>query len=430
VTDRRPGPPPGVYPVYPFQRVLALVELVAPGCTTLASFAPVGEDLDQGRAHAAAVALLDRHAALGYGFARRGGEVWQRERPSSDVVDRLEVRTGADLSRPDWIDETPLSLTRGPLLRVHCGDGVVALTTSHIVSDRWSLWLLARDFLALYDGLGSSASPPPPRRTFGELVDEDVARLAQGGYDDIFAYWRCELRGFRGIPAVSVGRHAQKGGYESFELTLTAADVATIARSVRRLGCTEFAVTCRMVASAIAQVQGTDDIVLLAMTANRPRRSSWDVIGCFTNATPLRFRLGDGEGVAERNVATALTNGAPPYEWIAERLPPTEQDVFVPNGPSLAIYVRSDGSPDDTTVPAGAHAERDVRRGATANTWGLDLDVMVDINVQSAKVLRLTFRPDRVLPATAEAILRAVAGELSAAERATPTPTPEETVRA
>jgi hypothetical protein len=393
------------FPVLPFQRVLSLAEIADPGCADLCMDVPRC-DGDGGGDDELVVAgvhhLLARHPALRYGFRRSRGECWQRDRGLDAAVERVSI---TDEPGPGG---RPFSLTRGPVLgAVMSGGpgGTVRLHSNHLVADRWSLWLLHRDLTAIMVALRSGGPlPRPPARSFGDLVVEMNEARAAGRLDDDFAFWRSELRGVGGVPARSTGRPTTRVlTHEARELRLTNADLASITADAGARRVTPFAEVTARVAEAVRVACAVPEVALLAMTANRPRRSWWDVVGCFSNATPLRFS-GD-EPADARVVAPALARGTAPYEWILEQLPDSDRSAFMPNGPTLSLFVRSDGWPGG--IPGGppGHPDRGVHTVEPANTWGLDLDVMVDTYLDSAGTIKFTFRPERIAPDTVEAVL-------------------------
>lgn len=396
-------------PVYPIQRIFSLVEVVAPASANLVSHLRVGQPLRNDVVRATGRELLERHPALRHGFLRSRGEVWQREGALDSAVESLEiVRTPpGDME----FSHERFRLKTGPFLRLAMSDdavGTVGVATNHIVGDRWSLWLLRRDFYAVYHSLLAGEPPPPqPTRRYGSFVVEDVEAYEAGAFEEVFDYWRSEMAGIGGVDALAVTGHTQRGAvYEALELRLTASDLEAIDAPLRRMRTTQFAAVCVRLARAIARACQQPDVVLIASAANRPRRSSWDVVGCFANATPLRFRFDAKHASADelaRNVTRSLQQGRVPFEWLLPALPDRDRAPLLPNGPTLTMYVRSDGSFDDGA--RSPHEHRDVTSVPAAFTWGLDLDLMFDLNVRSMASIRVTFRRERVEPDLVLAIL-------------------------
>lgn len=414
------GRPPGSRPIYPFQRLLMFVDLVAPGASNLSSTLDLGAPVDEAAATAAAQHLLARHPALSYGFGRRGDDCWQRPRPLDDSRQRLEVRIEPSVSDPPPVAR--FSPTRGPFLRVLLpeppGRGVV-LTTAHIVSDRWSHWLLRRDLGRAYEAIRAGRAPDArPAADFGSFVAEDERALAAGDFDDDIAHWQARLDGAMTIPATAAP-HAQAGGaYAAYDLTLTPAAFTEIARRARAQRVTGFAASSVTVARAVGDTSERDDVTLLAMTANRPRRSRWEVVGCFSNITPLRVDLRRGTDTDRAAAVVAdLGHGSPPFDWVLDRLPDEAHEALAPNGPALAIYLRSDSSPDRPPTDRARHRTCEVRTATPARTWGLDIDLMIDLNFGISSVIQATFRPDRVPAPFVRRVLEGIAAELDPASR-------------
>jgi hypothetical protein len=405
------------YPVTSFQRAMCLVDLAKPGSINVGGVLSVGEPVDRSALHMAGRALLRRHPALRYVFTRRSRCWWQSDPGVDAATTNLEVLTLPDVT---GATRRRFSMSRGPLLRlVTSADGSdqIAVVTSHRVSDRWSLWLLRRDLERVYRAIRAGEElPEVTPRQFGEVVRDDVAARAAGVYDVDLDHWRDALLGLR-VASASGRRPGTPPPDEAWELQLTAGDVEAIGEAARTAGATPFALLAGWTARAVAAATGAPDALLLAMASDRPRRSTWDLIGCFGRIVPLAFRSPAQASVTDADLAAvtaaALRHGAVQYDWIVEEVADADRELLRWGGRHLGCFLRSDSSRDASVPAAPDHAERVIAPSYPIDTWGLRFDVVVNLHVHTEKVIKVSYRPDRVPAETVRALLESIGGQLA-----------------
>jgi hypothetical protein len=124
----------------------------------------LGGPLDLDALGGAVAGLVARHEALRTTFDDREGELAQIVAlPAPVVLPCLDltglpvaVREGEARRQVQELVHRPFDLRTGPLLRILVlrlaeGDHVVALSMHHIVSDGWSMEVVVRELVALYD---------------------------------------------------------------------------------------------------------------------------------------------------------------------------------------------------------------------------------------------------------------------------------------
>ena len=117
----------------------------------------------------------------------------------------------------------PFDLSIGPLLRLlllrlHDDDHVLLLAMHHVISDQWSLNVIAREVSALYNGFRNGAPPAlePLAVQYGDFALWQNRRLTPDRLEAGLSYWKnqlagVELRRFRTItpaPDADVSRRA------------------------------------------------------------------------------------------------------------------------------------------------------------------------------------------------------------------------------
>jgi len=287
-----------------------------------------------------------RHESLRTTFTVSEGRPYQRISPPSPV--RLTV-TGLDHLPADRREEAarqlvtedfgnPFDFETGPLFRASLirldeQDHILCFTMHHIISDDWSIGVLAREVAILYEAF-SERRPSP----LAEL-DIQYADYAQWQRDWLngeelekqLGYWKRRLEGApatldlptdRPRPAIQNHRGASEPMVASKELC----------DALKSLGLEEGA-TLFMTLLAAFQVllsrhTGQEDIVVGSPIANRNRAEIEGIIGFFVNTLVLRTDLSGNATFREviRRVKE-VTLGAYahqdlPFERIVESLQP------------------------------------------------------------------------------------------------------------
>ena len=110
--------------------------------------------------------MVERHEALRTTFVSDGDEPRQQIHAgdsmgaavvSTVVASEVEGRAQAEAARPFDLARGPL--LRTTLLRLGDEDHVLLVTMHHIVSDGWSLGVLVREMMALYDAYVDGQPP-------------------------------------------------------------------------------------------------------------------------------------------------------------------------------------------------------------------------------------------------------------------------------
>ncbi len=241
-------------------------------------------------------------------------------------------------------DETsrPFDLAGGPVMRVILlglspagaahEEHALLFTLHHIASDGWSLSVLVREVVTLYEAFAAGRpSPLPPlpiqyvdyaewqRRTIG---GEGIARS--------LAYWRrqlaevpvLELPGDRPRPPIQGLAGGTVGSQRPQAL---AEELKALGRTS---GATFFMVLTAAFQAVLARASGQLDVAVGTPVANRHRSDTEGLIGFFVNTLVLRSDLGGDPTFAEllarvRQVAVdAFEHGEVPFSRIVEEVRP------------------------------------------------------------------------------------------------------------
>ncbi|TQE38786.1 amino acid adenylation domain-containing protein [Streptomyces ipomoeae] len=269
-------------------------------------------EIDPAALHAAAVTLLRRHPNLRAGFLTMGasGPVqvvakdvtvpWREVDVSDESAETSEKRARAvaeeeyrarfDMARPP--------LVRFVLLRLGERRHRLVLTNHHILWDGWSLPLLVRELVALYErgGDDTGLAPAASYRAY-------VAWLAGQDRDVALAAWREALAGLSApsllAPGHEVARSAVRRGLVTHRLPQ--ALTSRLGEWARARGVTVNTVMQMCWALLLSGMTGREDVVFGITVSGRPAELA-DVdamVGLFINTLPLRVRLRADEPVGD-----------------------------------------------------------------------------------------------------------------------------------
>jgi amino acid adenylation domain-containing protein len=200
-------------------------------------------------------------------------------------------------------------LRRGPLLRVKAlkleeDEHVVLFTMHHIVSDAWSMGVLAQEICALYKAMSEGQESPLPEL---EIQYADYAvwerEWLQGGVlEQQISYWKRQLKGGptafalptdRPRPSVRSYRGSQKS------LTLSAELTARIKELSLHQNVTLFMSLLAAFQTLLYRYSWQENFLIGTSVANRIRRETEHLIGFFVNMLALRADLSDNPTFTE-----------------------------------------------------------------------------------------------------------------------------------
>ena len=253
----------------------------------------------------------------------------------------------------------PFDLSRGPLiraslLRLDVEEHVILLTMHHIISDGWSIGVLARELAALY-GAFAAGRPSP----LGELPIQyaDYAywqrQWLQGeNLERQLAYWRQQLAGSPDALDMPTDRprpsiQSFRGAHHSFSLPpAVSKGLVSLCREAR---VTSFMALLAAFATLLHRYTGQEDICVGTPIANRNRAEIEGLIGLFVNTLVLRTDLSGDPSFrtllarVRETTLRAYNHQDLPFEMLVDELQPERelnrtplfQVMFDLQGPSL-----------------------------------------------------------------------------------------------
>ncbi|MDF3983965.1 condensation domain-containing protein, partial [Luteibacter sp. PPL554] len=334
-----------------------------------ASFRLRGE-MDIATLQAALDAVTQRHDILRTRFPSVEGQPRQVVDASARVMVASHAWDDvAGRSMMEWIveeSERAFDLGSGPLIRIsllRIGDNehVLVVVQHHIISDRWSIRLLAQELAHHYAiALGSDVPAVEPLRVqYGDYAVAQKAWQDTPAYMRQKAYWVEALRGAPELLALPTDRPrptTQRYTGASVRVRLPETLTVDLRSLAQRCDGTPFMVLLSAWSVLMSRLSGQKDIVTGVPFANRRQEETEALIGFFANTLALRVDLGDGPGtsVLLRRVRQALmeayAHAEVPFEHVVEALNPRRSMGHTPVFQTLMSWAEASAQ-DEARLP-------------------------------------------------------------------------------
>ncbi len=290
-------------------------------------------------------ALVERHESLRTRFLQKDGvpyalvenaHDWQADFVDysflSPVMQQDEVlRFAQEAARkPFSLDQG--SLFRATLLKKNPDQHVIMLVMHHIISDGWSLGVLARELGAIYRSLvkGRELSLSPLQAQFRDFVawEQQESELS---YETDMQYWRQQLAGE--LPLLELPTDRARPSLQTFHgrrvSTYISAGLADRLQKVSRgQNATFFMILLAAFNVLLRQYSGQEDILVGTPTAGRLKSEFEGVVGFFINNLVLRTDLRGNPSFTElvervrKTSLEAFEHQSVPFEQLVEVLQP------------------------------------------------------------------------------------------------------------
>ena len=289
--------------------------------------------------------LIRHHESLRTTFLNKSGKPVQVISPTLSLeIPETDLRTIAEACRMHEAKRIlseevrrPFNLEKGPLFRVlllQLGeeDQVLLLNMHHVISDQWSLGVIARELTVLYNEFRQSLSPSlngvrPQYADFAMWQDQWLSRERLEGQ---LTYWKSQLADLEpstlptDYPRPSV--QAFRGAYQS--LNLSAHLVESLRSHAAQENATLYMIFLAAFKVLLCRYTGRQDITIGSPIANRTRLEWEEVVGTFINILVLRTCLSGNSSFRQvlrrvrEVVLDGFTNGDAPFEMLVKELQP------------------------------------------------------------------------------------------------------------
>ncbi|ATB48291.1 non-ribosomal peptide synthetase [Corallococcus macrosporus] len=333
------------------QKALWFLQRMAPGGTAyLVSHAvrftaPV-EAAALGRAFSQLVA---RHPVLSSAFPEEQGAPVRRLATTPPALERTEAAAWTADALSERLHEEahrPFDLEHGPLVRVRLytgapGGDVLLLAMHHLITDFWSLEVLAGELGTLYGAELRGVPPPlPPAPPLASTLLQGLARRCSGPRAEALqAWWRERLGGE--LPVLELPTSGPRPRLQSFRgdavsFAVSPETSARLKALARAHGATPFMVLLAGYLTFLRRYSGQDDLMVGTPTAGRPRADLSRQLGYFVNPVALRAHLPRAmtfSGLVTQvrgTVLDALDHQELPFPRLVEHLQPRRDPSRAP----------------------------------------------------------------------------------------------------
>lgn len=260
-----------------------------------------------------------------------------------ELTDLLELteaeREAAALKRATLEAMRPFDLSRGPLLRASLlklgeQDHMLLLTLHHIISDGWSMGVLIRELVALYEAF-SRCCPSPLQDLpiqYGDFAIWQREWLQGEVLERQLSYWKRQLG--TDLPILQLPTDRPRPVVQTFRggqllFALPGSLTASLKSLSRAHEVTLFITLMSAFNVLLCRYTGQQDITVGTTIANRNVAETELLIGCLVNTLVIRTDLTGGPSFRELlrrvNVVAweAYAHQDLPFEKLVEELQPT-----------------------------------------------------------------------------------------------------------
>jgi hypothetical protein len=279
-----------VFTLSPAQRGMLLAAQAAPELHSETFTCLLEGPLDPARLRLAWERTAASHSALRTSFHWSGlphpvQVVHRVARVVWDQIDSAGSSEPCDWRAPWDFDLDKLPLTRWTLLRLDENRHRLIWSYHHLILDGWSVFLLLRQALDEYAGIGITQPPPVYRSFIAWLERQDLPAAKE--------FWRSHLDGYIFCRAFTE-THASDPAHGEFRYRLdpsTLLHLKQIARQERVALSTIFQAAWTML---LARRSGARDVVYGLTVSGRPAElpHSEQIAGMFINTIPVRVDVG------------------------------------------------------------------------------------------------------------------------------------------
>jgi NRPS condensation-like uncharacterized protein len=275
----------------------------------------------------------------------------------ADELARQEAWTGFDL--------TARPLMRARLLRMSEEEHILLLTVHHIVTDAWSMAVLAREVAALYAAytLGEPSPLAPLQIQYADYAHWQRQWLGDDVLQAQLDYWARQLADAPAqstLPADRPRPPMQTHRGATLVLRLPAHLIAGLHAVAQQAQGTLFMVLAAAFNVLLWRHSGQDDLCIGMPVASRPRAELEPLIGLFVNTLVLRTRLHRAAMFSELlqqvkgTTLDAYAHENVPFEQLVEALRPQRNTAY---SPLFQVMLTLQNASAEVDEPAGLRFE-------------------------------------------------------------------------
>ncbi|WNG57629.1 amino acid adenylation domain-containing protein [Archangium gephyra] len=379
--------------------------------------------LDVGALQRSFEELVRRHESLRTTFRAEGGMPVQIISPEARVVLEVEdlralpeaAREAEARRRSEQEAQRSFELSRGPLLRTTLlklgeREHVLVLVMHHIVSDGWSMGILVREVVGLYEAFSKGRPSPLPELPvqYADYAAWQRQWLRGEVMESQLGYWREQLEGAPPVLELPTDKPrpvAQTFRGESRQVVWPKALWREVEGLGRSEGATPFMVLLAAFQTVLSRYSGQEDVSVGSPIAGRTHTQTEGLIGFFVNTLVLRTRLSREQSFREllkqvREVTLgAYAHQDVPFEKLVEELRPERS---LNHSPLFQVTLTLQNTPVTADVKLDEQRLQGVE--ADGKTSKFDLSLLVD-ELPEGVVAMVNYNSDLFEAATMERLL-------------------------
>jgi len=276
--------------------------------------------------------FIEKNEAIRFQFTEENGEPVQYVAPYEPVrFDRYEFSSNEELYR--W-DETqsalPFLLTDVPLfycalIRVGENDGGLYVRFHHLISDAWTMSLLANQIFEYYAVLQEGCTvDPTPLPSYTAYIENEKKYLASKRFESDKSYWEEKFENWQEVCTL---KNRKKSGISSRAkrrtLVLPQKLSTKIHEYCREKGVSEFSLFIAAVSMYLNRVADKENVVLGTTLLNRTNAAEKNTAGMFASlavplSIPIRYDMNFDSFVelVSKEILSALRHQKYPYDML------------------------------------------------------------------------------------------------------------------
>lgn len=268
--------------------------------------------------------IIARHEILRTRFLEIEGKPVQRVAPASAFkLVEIDLSTLPAEKRPQEADRigliearAPFDLSTGPLLRVMLlrfspTAAVILITTHQIVSDGWSIGVMAREMGTIYEALSQQKEIPlePIAIQYGDYSRWQLEWLKERGTEAESRYWTQQLKGVAPFEVVADRpRPAVPTTNGAIASIVLPRDLTNRLRALTAdQGVTLFSAAVATLCATLSRYTGKSEIVIGTQVSDRDQVELEPMIGQFVNSLILRNDVGADPSFSQLLTRTGTT---------------------------------------------------------------------------------------------------------------------------
>jgi hypothetical protein len=296
--------------------------------------------------------MIDRHDSLRTSFSFEGGELQQLVArslalsiPIDDLTNSPEPYAEAYRLAQQEV-ETPFVLHKAPLFRARVfrvtpDDHVLLCTMHHIVTDSWSVQILARELSAVYGAFATGKPSPLPDLPigYGDYSEWQRQWFGTEQVQQQLTYWKSRLENappFLEIPKDNPRPPEQTLKGSSQTVQLSGELVTAIKELAPHWQATPFMVLLAAFKVLLYRYSGQPDLLVGVPVAGRNRVETEGLVGFFVNTLVVRDDLSGNPAFTDlvkqvrETTLGAFANADVPFEKVVEVLQPERNLSYNP----------------------------------------------------------------------------------------------------